>query len=164
MPIEHDKLNAVGRQDRRRLKTDEQVRAEEEEYARNYKEPIKVAKEKRTHTHSGIPIEGKGYDYEGKEPTFDEEPMESISSRFQSMNFEPEPEPDPEELTEGMGALSLVPMDIDDQEITDAMDAMAITSAPEGVPFAEVIAEDERLKRMAKLEKEKGESVGGGGV
>ena len=164
MPIDHDKLNAVGRQDRRRLKTDEQVRAEEEEYARNYKEPIKVAKEKRTHTHSGIPIEGKGYEYEGMPPTFDEEPMESVSSRFQSMNFEPEPEPDPEELTAGMGALSLVPQSFDAEEITDAMDAMAITSAPEGVPFAEVIAEDERLKRMAKLEKEKGESVGGGGV
>ena len=159
MPIDHDKLNAVGKKDRRRFKSDEQVLAEERAYAENYQEPIKVQKEKRTHTHSGIPIEGKGYEYEGMPPTFDEEPMESISARVADMSFEPEPEPDPEEITAGMGALSLIPADFDDQEITDAMDAMAITSAPEGVPFAEVIAEDERLKRLAKQEASKGEVV-----
>ena len=166
MPIEHDKLNAVGRQDRRRLKSDAQVRAEEEEYARNYQEPIKpdVPKPKRTQTHSGIPLEGKGYEYEGMPPTFDEEPMDSVSSRFQSMNFEPEPEPLSEDFVSAVGGLSLEPAGFDAEEITDAMDAMAITSAPEGVPFAEVIAEDERLKRLAKQEQIKGESVGAGGA
>ena len=159
MPIDHEKLNAPSRADKRRFKSKEQVLAEERAYAENYQEPIKVQKEKRTHTHSGIPIEGKGYEYEGMPPTFDEEPMESISARVADMSFEPEPDPDPEEITAGMGALSLIPADFDDQEITDAMDAMGITSAPEGVPFAEVIAEDERLKRLAKQEASKGEVV-----
>lgn len=167
MPIEHEKLNAPTRKEKRRMKSDAQVLREEQEYARNYQEPIKVAKPKRTHTHSGIPLQGGGYEYEGMPPTFDEvqeAPMNAISSRLSGLALEPEPEPLSEDLVSDMGALSLIPMDFDDSEITNAMDSMSITSAPEGVPFSQVISEDERLKRIARMEKEKGESVGGGGV